>query len=75
MIKKTGKISSLLIGLVLPLLLVHNVLFASENKSDSIDPKAGTDEAFKYTPPYDAKPAEPRGAHPLLAKPAPSFKL
>ena len=65
MIKKTGKISSLLIVLVLPMLLVHNVLTASENKPDSI----------KYTPPDDAKLAEPRGPHPLLAKPAPSFKL
>ena len=65
MIKKTGKISSLLIFSVLSLLLIHNVLTASENKSDSI----------KYTPTDDAKLAEPRGPHPLLAKPAPSFKL
>ncbi len=65
MIKKIGKISSLLTVLVLSLLLVHNVLFAFENKSDSI----------KYTPPDDAKKAESRGPHPLLAKPAPSFKL
>jgi thiol-disulfide isomerase/thioredoxin len=65
MIKKTGKISSLLTVLVLSLLLVHNVLTASENKSDSI----------KYTPPDNAKMAEPPGSHPLLAKPAPSFKL
>ena len=65
MIKKIGKISSLFTVLVLSLLLVHNVLFAFENKSDSI----------KYTPPDDAKKAEPRSPHPLLAKPAPSFKL
>lgn len=65
MIKKIGKISSLFTVLVLSLLLVHNVLFAFENKSDSIE----------YTPPDDAKKAEPRGPHPLLAKPAPSFKL
>ncbi len=65
MIKKTGKISSILIFSVLSLLLIHNVLFASENTSDSI----------KYTPTDDAKLAEPRGPHPLLAKPAPSFKL
>jgi thiol-disulfide isomerase/thioredoxin len=65
MIKKTGKISSLLIFSVLSLLLIHNVLTASENKSDSI----------KNTPTDDAKLAEPRWPHPLLAKPAPSFKL
>ena len=75
MIKKTAKISSLLTVLMLSLLLVHNVPAASENKSDSINPKAGTDDAFKYTPPDDAKIAEPQGSHPLLAKPAPSFKL
>ena len=65
MIKKIGNILSLLTVLVLPLLLIHNVLTASENKPDSI----------KYTPPDDAKMAEPPGPHPLLAKPAPSFKL
>ncbi len=39
--KKTGKISYLLTVLVLSLLLIHNMLTAFENKSDSIDPKAG----------------------------------
>ncbi len=33
MIKKTGKISNLLALLVLPLLLVHNVLTASEKET------------------------------------------
>lgn len=120
MINKTGKISSLIIVLVLPLLLVHNVLTASENRPDSINPEADQvikkalnyisglssfrtevdmnikieaqgmkqEMALKYsialqrpkhtrkfTPPDDAKLAEPPGPHPLLAKPAPSFKL
>ena len=50
MIKKTGKISSLLTVLVLSLLLVHNVLTASENKPYSIDPKADQviKKALKY---------------------------
>jgi len=152
MIKKTGKISSLLTVLVLSLLLIHNVLTASENRPDSINPKADQvikkalnyisglssfqtevdmnikieaqgikqelvhkivpdltkaieketaqiaqfknmkaemeivfknwevniqipDDTFIYTPPDDAKLAEPPGLHPLFGKPAPSFKL
>lgn len=50
MIKKTGEILYIATLLVLSLLLIHNVLAASENKPDSIDPKADQviKQALKY---------------------------